>query len=96
MNYKQLFLDRWKELENQIQLERDEDGEIISTSFLKNHVFYKFFTSPELLVGYYLWRGNGLVKDGGDADYYFELNMMGGLKTAKILYLRQKTSLNSL
>ena len=40
MNYKQLFLDRWKELENQIQLERDEDGEIISTSFLKNHVFY--------------------------------------------------------
>lgn len=71
--YKQLFLDRWKELNNQINLERDEDGEIISTSFLKEDVFHKFFSSPELLVGYYLWRGNGSVKDGGDAEYYFEL-----------------------
>ena len=32
-NYKQLFLDRWKELEHEIHLEKDEDGEVISTSF---------------------------------------------------------------
>ena len=25
-NYRQLFLDRWKELENVIYLEKDEDG----------------------------------------------------------------------
>lgn len=90
MNYKQLFLDRWKELENQIQLERDEDGEIISTSFLKNHVFYKFFTSPELLVGYYLWRCNGLVKDGGDADYYFELEYDGWSEDCKDIVSKAK------
>ena len=37
-NYKQLFLDRWKELEPVIHLEKDEDGKIISTSFLKKDV----------------------------------------------------------
>ena len=76
-DYKQLFLDRWKELEHEIHLDKDEDGEIISTSFLKKNVFYKFFTSPELLVRYYIWRGNGLAKDGGDAEYYFDLEYDG-------------------
>ena len=32
-DYKQLFLDRWKELEPVIHLNKDEDGEVISTSF---------------------------------------------------------------
>lgn len=53
--YKQLFLNRWKELENEIVLER-EDGE---TTFLEEDVFHKFFISPELLVGFYEWRANG-------------------------------------
>lgn len=75
--YKQLFLDRWKELKNQINLDKDEDGEIISTSFLKEDIFHKFFSSPELLVGYYIWRGNGLKKDGGNAEYYFDLEYDG-------------------
>ena len=40
--YKQSFLDRWKELENELILER-EDGE---TTFLEEEVFHKFFISP--------------------------------------------------
>ena len=51
--YKELFLKRWKEMEGEIVLER-EDGE---TTFLEKDVFSKFFTSPELLVGFYEWRG---------------------------------------
>lgn len=51
MDYQKLFLQRWKELENEIELEK-EDGE---TSFLEKDIFFKFFTSPELLVGYYVW-----------------------------------------
>lgn len=89
-NYKQLFLDRWKELEHEIHLEKDEDGEIISASFLKKDVFYKFFTSPELLVGYYLWRGNGLAKDGGDAEYYFDLEYDGWTDDCKDIVAKAK------
>lgn len=55
MDYQKLFLQRWKELENEIELEK-EDGE---TSFLEKDIFFKFFTSPELLVGYYVWRESG-------------------------------------
>ena len=89
-NYKQLFLDRWKELESVIHLEKDEDGEVISTSFLNKNVFHKFFTSPELLVGYYLWRGNGLAKDGGDAEYYFDLEYDGWTDDCKDIAAKAK------
>ena len=89
-NYKQLFLNRWKELESVIHLEKDEDGEVISTSFLNKNVFYKFFTSPELLVGYYLWRGNGLAKDGGDAEYYFDLEYDGWTDDCKDIVAKAK------
>ena len=89
-NYRQLFLDRWKELENIIHLEKDEDGEIISTSFLNKDVFHKFFISPELLVGYYLWRGNGLANDGGDAEYYFELEYDGWTDDCKDIVSKAK------
>lgn len=51
--YKELFLKRWEEMKDLIVLER-EDGE---TTFLEKDVFSKFFTSPELLVGFYEWRG---------------------------------------
>ena len=61
--YKELFLQRRKELETTIVLER-EDGE---TTFLEKDVFHKFFISPELLVGFYEWRG------GGDLDEAYEL-----------------------
>lgn len=63
--YKQLFLDRWKELENEMILER-EDGE---TTFLEEDVFHKFFISPELLVGFYEWR------DGGNISSAYEFFM---------------------
>ena len=89
-NNRQLFLDRWKKLENVIHLEKDEDGEIISTSFLKKDVFHEFFISPELLVGYYLWRGNGLIKDGGDAEYYFELEYDGWVDDCKDIAYKAK------
>lgn len=58
--YKELFLKRWKEMEDSIVLEK-EDGE---TTFLEKDVFPKFFTSPELLVGFYIWRGAYGIKDG--------------------------------
>lgn len=90
MNYKQLFLDRWKELGDNLNVEKDEDGEIVSTSFLKRDVFHKFFISPELLVGYYLWRGNGLEKDGGDAEYYFELEYNGWTDDCKDIVSKAK------
>lgn len=95
-NYRQLFLDRWKELKNVIHLEKDEDGEIISTSFLNKDVFHKFFISPELLVGYYLWRGNGLAKDGGDAEYYFELEYDGWTDDCKDIVSKAKIILKNL
>lgn len=65
MDYQKLFLQRWKELENEIELEK-EDGE---TSFLEKDIFFKFFTSPELLVGYYVWR------ESGNLEYAYELFM---------------------
>ena len=80
MDYQKLFLQRWKELENEIELEK-EDGE---TSFLEKDIFFKFFTSPELLVGYYVWR------ESGNLEYAYELFMVTGLMTAKILRLKQK------
>ena len=58
---KDMFLDRWKVMEKEIVLER-EDGE---TTFLENDVFDKFFINPELLVGYYIWRC-GDIEDGYD------------------------------
>lgn len=65
MDYQKLFLQRWKELENEIEFEK-EDGE---TSFLEKDIFFKFFTSPELLVGYYVWR------ESGNLEYAYELFM---------------------
>lgn len=65
LDYQKLFLQRWKELENEIELEK-EDGE---TSFLEKDIFFKFFTSPELLVGYYVWR------ESGNLEYAYELFM---------------------
>ena len=58
--YKDLFINRWKEMEKSIILE-SEDGE---TTFLENEVFHKFFISPELLVGFYIWRGGYGINDG--------------------------------
>lgn len=62
--YRELFLKRWKELENQIVLEK-EDGE---TTFLEKDVFPQFFISPELLVGFYVWR-EGYSSDGLQGAY---------------------------
>lgn len=58
--YKELFINRWKEMEKSIVLER-EDGE---TTFLEKEVFHKFFISPELLVGFYIWRSGYGINDG--------------------------------
>ena len=58
--YKDLFINRWKEMEKSIILER-EDGE---TTFLEKEVFHKFFISPELLVGFYIWRSGYGINDG--------------------------------
>lgn len=60
--YKELFLKRWEEMENTMILER-EDGEI---TFLEKDVFHKFFIFPELLVGFYVWRGAYGIEDGYD------------------------------
>ena len=60
--YKELFLKRWKEMEGEIVLER-EDGE---TTFLENGVFHEFFISPELLVGCYEWRSGYGMDDAYD------------------------------
>lgn len=60
--YKELFINRWKEMGKTIVLER-EDGE---TTFLAKEVFHKFFISPELLVGFYEWRSGYGIKDGYD------------------------------
>lgn len=57
---KEMFLNRWKIMEKEIVLER-EDGE---TTFLENDVFHKFFINPELLVGYYIWRCDDDVEYG--------------------------------
>lgn len=38
MDYQKLFLQRWKELENEIELEK-EDG---ATSFLEKDIFFKY------------------------------------------------------
>lgn len=38
MDYQKLFLQRWKELENEIELEK-EDGE---TSFLEKDIFFQY------------------------------------------------------
>ena len=37
--------------------------------FLEKDIFFKFFTSPELLVGYYVWR------ESGNLEYAYELFM---------------------
>ena len=58
--YKDLFINRWKEMEESIILER-EDGE---TTFLEKEVFHKFFISPELLVDFYIWRSGYGINDG--------------------------------
>lgn len=56
---KEMFLNRWKAMENQIVLV-DENGD---TRFMQSDIFDKFFITPELLVGYYIWRCND-VEDG--------------------------------
>lgn len=50
-------------------------------------IFFKFSISPELLVGYYVWR------ESGNLEYAYELFMDeydDWLMTAKILRLKQK------
>lgn len=88
--YEMMFLKRWKELDGQINLEED-CGEIEPLSFYKNDVFHKVFISPELLVGYYLWRGNGLEIDGGDAECYFELEYDGWEEDCKEIASKART-----
>lgn len=68
--YKELFLKRWRELENDVVLER-EDGE---TTFLEKDVFPKFFNSPELLVGFYVWR----AVDSFECAYDWFMEEYGG------------------
>lgn len=50
--YLNLFKERWNELEHDLPLE-DEEG---NHNLLDKDIFPKFFTSPELLVGFYIWR----------------------------------------
>lgn len=57
-------------------------------------MFHKFFISPELLVGYYLWRGNGLAKDD-DAEYYFELEYYGWTDDCKDIVSKAKIILKN-
>lgn len=56
LKYEKMFLDRWETMKNQPVLV-DENGD---TKFLQNDVFDKFFINPELLVGYYIWRGGNV------------------------------------
>ena len=77
MDYQKLFLQRWKELENEIELEK-EDGE---TSFLEKDTFFKY--QLDIMFG---------EKAETQSMHMSCLwtNMMTGLMTAKILRLKQK------
>ena len=77
MDYQKLFLQRWKELENEIELEK-EDGE---TSFLEKDIFFKY--QLDIMFG---------EKAETQSMHMSCLwtNMMTGLMTAKILRLKQK------
>lgn len=66
--YKELFLKRCEEMKNSLVLERD-DGE---TTFFEKNVFHKFFISPELLVGFYEWRGGYTSVLNGAYDLFME------------------------
>lgn len=67
--YKDLFINRWKEMKQYLLLER-EDGE---TTFLEKEVFHKFFISPELLVGFYIWRSGYTGNDKHDFSEAYDL-----------------------
>ena len=69
--YKDLFINRWKEMKQYLLLER-EDGE---TTFLEKEVFHKFFISPELLVGFYIWRAGYTGNDKHDFSEAYDLFM---------------------
>ena len=69
--YKDLFINRWKEMKQYLLLER-EDGE---TTFLEKEVFHKFFISPELLVGFYIWRSGYTGNDKHDFSEAYDLFM---------------------
>ena len=77
MDYQKLFLQRWKELENEVELEK-EDGE---TSFLEKDIFFKY--QLDIMFG---------EKAETQSMHMSCLwtNMMTGLMTAKILRLKQK------
>ena len=77
MDYQKPFLQRWKELENEIELEK-EDGE---TSFLEKDIFFKY--QLDIMFG---------EKAETQSMHMSCLwtNMMTGLMTAKILRLKQK------
>lgn len=83
MDYQKLFLQRWKELENEIELEK-EDGE---TSFLEKDIFFKFFTSPNYQLD--IMFGEKAETQSMHMSCLWT-NMMTGLMTAKILRLKQK------
>lgn len=69
--YKELFINRWDEMKKSLVLER-ADGE---TTFLENDVFHKFFISPELLVGFYIWRAGYTGNDKHDFSEAYDLFM---------------------
>lgn len=77
MDYQKLFLQRWKELENEIELEK-EDGE---TSFLEKDIFFKY--QLDIMFG---------EKAETQSMHMSCLwtNMMTGLMTAKILRFKAK------
>lgn len=77
MDYQKLFLQRWKELENEIELEK-EDGE---TSFLEKDIFFKY--QLDIMFG-------EKAKTQSMHMSCLWTNMMTGLMTAKILRLKQK------
>lgn len=66
-----MFMQRWREMEESIVLER-ADGE---TTFLENDVFHKFFISPELLIGFYIWRVGYTGNDKYDFSEAYDLFM---------------------
>lgn len=66
-----MFMQRWREMEESIVLER-ADGE---TTFLENDVFHKFFVSPELLIGFYIWRVGYTENDKYDFSEAYDLFM---------------------
>jgi transcription elongation factor Elf1 len=71
VNYLQLFIDKWREIcpslpsdTKEILMCWREHPEYVPCIYDKNS-FSKFFTSPEILVGFYFFQGGGWLYDAG-------------------------------